>query len=143
MPRSRPQPAGKRDVERPPTSTFSRCRFTVSIFDESVGERDRKTKKPQASEADAAHAFDELSAAKAAEIASATSAIEAKTKRAGECAVEVVQTADDLEDTEADVAESQKFLADLDNQCASKKAEWSSRQQTRSDEVAAVSEAIL
>ena len=34
---------------------------------------------------------------------SATSAIETKTKRAGEVAVEVVQTKDDLEDTEEEV----------------------------------------
>merc|ERR1719316_333871 len=51
-------------------------------------------------EATAVSGFEELSAAKAAEIASATSAIESKTKRAGEVAVEVVQTQDDMEDTE-------------------------------------------
>ena len=54
-------------------------------------------------EATAAAGFEELSAAKAAEIASATSAIESKTKRSGEVAVEVVQTKDDLEDTQAEV----------------------------------------
>merc|ERR1719265_654140 len=48
-------------------------------------------------EATAVAGFEELSAAKAAEIASATSAIETKTKRAGEVAVEVVQTQDDKE----------------------------------------------
>jgi chromosome segregation ATPase len=56
--------------------------------------------------------------------------------------VEVVQTADDLEDTQADVAETQKFLADLGQQCASKKAEWSERQKLRAEEVAAVGMAI-
>merc|ERR1719224_135643 len=54
-------------------------------------------------EATAVSGFEELSAAKAAEISSATSAIEAKTKRSGEVAVEVVQTQDDLEDTEKEV----------------------------------------
>ena len=54
-------------------------------------------------EATAATGFEELSAAKASEIASATSAIESKTKRSGEVAVEVVQTKDDLEDTQAEV----------------------------------------
>merc|ERR1719487_2130224 len=52
-------------------------------------------------EATAATGFEELSAAKASEIASATSAIESKTKRSGEVAVEVVQTQDDMEDSEA------------------------------------------
>ena len=58
-------------------------------------------------EATAATGFEELSAAKASEIASATSAIESKTKRSGEVAVEVVQTQDDMEDTEKEVAETQ------------------------------------
>merc|ERR1719159_1897114 len=54
----------------------------------------------------------------AAAVASATSAIESKTKRSGEVAVEVVQTKDDLEDTLAEVKETQAFLGDLGKQCA-------------------------
>merc|ERR1719424_32692 len=96
----------------------------------------------QKDEATAASGFEELSAAKASEIAAATSAIESKTKRAGEVAVEIVQTQDDLEDTLADVKESQAFLGDLAAQCATKKAEWSERQNMRAQEVAAVGEAI-
>merc|ERR1719253_1638308 len=96
----------------------------------------------QDTEASAVASFQELSAAKASEIEAATSAIEAKTKREGEVAVEIVQTADDLEDTQADVAETQKFLADLAQQCASKKAEWSERQKLRAEEVAAIGMAI-
>merc|ERR1719439_540499 len=93
-------------------------------------------------EATAVAGFEELSAAKAAEIASATSAIESKTKRAGEVAVEVVQTKDDLEDTEEEVAETQAFLGDLGKQCAEKKSEWAERQKMRAEEVSAISEAI-
>merc|ERR1719473_1476384 len=99
-------------------------------------------KSANADEASAAKGFSDLCAAKNAEIASATSAIESKTKRAGEVAVEIVQTQDDLEDTEADVAETQKFLADLGKQCASKKAEWTERQKMRAEEVAAVGMAV-
>merc|ERR1719454_234447 len=93
-------------------------------------------------EATAVSGFDELSAAKAAEIASATSAIESTTKRAGEVAVEVVQTKDDLEDTKAEVSETSAFLGDLGKQCAEKKSEWSERQKMRAEEVSAISEAI-
>merc|ERR1719199_1378541 len=75
-------------------------------------------------EATAATGFEELSAAKASEIASATSAIESKTKRSGEVAVEVVQTQDDMEDTEKEVKETQAFIGDLAKQCAEKKADW-------------------
>merc|ERR1719407_442918 len=93
-------------------------------------------------EATAVAGFEELSAAKAAEIASATSAIESKTKRAGEVAVEVVQTKDDLEDTKAEVSETTAFLGDLGKQCAEKKSEWAERQKMRAEEVSAISEAI-
>jgi len=99
-------------------------------------------KSAQETEATAKAGFEELSAAKAAEIAAATAAIEAKTARSGSVAVEVVQTADDLEDTQADVAETQKFLGDLAQQCQAKKAEWSERQQLRAEEVAAVGMAV-
>merc|ERR550537_1052551 len=72
-------------------------------------------------EATAASGFEELSAAKEAEISSATSAIESKMKRSGEVAVEVVQTADDLEDTQKETKETQAFIGDLATQCAEKK----------------------
>merc|ERR1719388_174047 len=93
-------------------------------------------------EATAASGFEELSAAKSAEISSATSAIESKTKRSGEVAVEVVQTEDDLEDTQEEVKETQSFIGDLATQCAEKKADWSERQKMRAEEVSAISEAI-
>merc|ERR1719172_383264 len=93
-------------------------------------------------EATSAAGFEELSAAKAAEIASATSAIESKTKRSGEVAVEVVQTKDDFEDTEAEVKETQAFIGDLAAQCAEKKGDWAERQKMRAEEVSAISEAI-
>merc|ERR1719247_2956605 len=90
----------------------------------------------------AAKNFSDLSAAKNSEISAATSAIESKTKRAGEVAVEIVQTEDDFEDTEADVAETQKFLGDLGKQCAEKKAQWGERQKMRAQEIDAISQAI-
>merc|ERR1719393_898501 len=93
-------------------------------------------------EATAATGFEELSAAKASEIASATSAIESKTKRSGEVAVEVVQTQDDMEDTEKEVKETQAFIGDLAKQCAEKKADWAERQKMRAEEISAISEAI-
>merc|ERR1719172_442767 len=93
-------------------------------------------------EATAASGFEELTAAKEAEIASATSAIESKTKRSGEVAVEVVQTQDDMEDTEKEAKETQAFIGDLVKQCAEKKAAWAERQKTRAEEISAISEAI-
>merc|ERR1719301_475814 len=85
---------------------FQRQGMLKAMLEEMEG--DLATAKSD--EATSVKGFEDLSAAKAAEISSATSAIEAKTKRAGEVAVEVVQTKDDLEDTEEEVKETEAFL---------------------------------
>jgi chromosome segregation ATPase len=109
-----------------------------AMLDEMQGDN-KSTKNDEFA---AAKGYEELKAAKTSEVNAATAAIEQKTKRSGELAVEIAQTEDDLEDTEAEVAETEKFLVDLAGQCDAKKAEWSERQKTRSEEVAAISEAI-
>merc|ERR1719352_2135153 len=50
-------------------------------------------------------AFEDMKAAKEAAIAASSSAIESKTQRAGELAVAIVTSADDIEDTTADMNE--------------------------------------
>jgi len=95
-----------------------------------------------AAEEAAAAGFEELAAAKKAEIAAASEAIESKTVRSGELAVSVTTTADDIEDTTAEMKETQAFLANLSVQCAEKKKEWAERQSMRAEEVAAIGEAI-
>merc|ERR1719335_1595441 len=87
-------------------------------------------------------AFEEVAAAKKAGIAASSEAIESKTKRSGELAVSITTTADDIEDTTADLNETQAFLANLDAMCAEKKKEWAARSKMRAEEIAAVSEAI-
>jgi len=114
----------------------------VGMLKAMLEEMEGDLKTARDSEAASVQAFQELSAAKTSEIEAATAAIESKTERSGQVAVEVVQTADDLEDTQADVAETQKFLGDLAKQCSEKKAEWSERQKLRAEEVAAVGLAI-
>merc|ERR1719271_1074613 len=80
-----------------------------AMLDEMSGD----LKTTNSDEATAAQGFADLKAAKTSEGNAATSAIEQKTKRSGELAVEIAQTEDDLEDTEAEVAETEKFLGDL------------------------------
>jgi hypothetical protein len=41
----------------------------------------------------------------------------------------------DLSDTAQAMIEDKKFLADLDNQCKTKKKEWEVRSKTRTDEL--------
>merc|ERR1719326_2001693 len=90
----------------------------------------------------AAKGFEELAAAKNAEISAASEAIESKTVRSGDLAVSVTTTADDIEDTTAEMKETEAFLANLASQCALKKKEWAAHQKMRAEEISAISEAI-
>merc|ERR1719395_381257 len=90
----------------------------------------------------AAKGFEELAAAKKDEIAAASEAIESKTVRSGDLAVSVTTTADDIEDTTAEMKETEAFVANLASQCALKKKEWAARQAMRAEEISAISEAI-
>merc|ERR1740127_30424 len=86
--------------------------------------------------------FEGLVGAKEKEIASATKAIEEKTKRTGEVAVEIVNLKEDLDDTTESLAEDQKFLADLEKNCETKKKEWAERSKTRAEELLAIMDTI-
>merc|ERR1719272_262978 len=99
-------------------------------------------KEAVADEAAAVAGYNDLKASKEKEVEMATEAIETKTARAGELAVSVVQTADALEDTKTEMADTQKFAEQLKSQCGTKEQEWATRQKARAQEVAAVSEAI-
>merc|ERR1719420_1011429 len=92
-------------------------------------------------EASSVAAFADLKASKEKEIEMATEAIETKMGRAGELAVLVVQTKDALEDATQEVADTDKFLAQLKSQCATKEKEWAERSKMRADEIAAITEA--
>merc|ERR1719253_586554 len=114
----------------------------VGMLKAMKDEMDKDLKGAVSDEEAAAAGFEELSAAKKAGIAAAGSAIESKTQRAGELAVAIVTTADDIEDTTADMKETEAFLANLAASCATKKKEYAERTKTRSEEVAAISETI-
>jgi septal ring factor EnvC (AmiA/AmiB activator) len=86
--------------------------------------------------------YDGLMAAKEKEVAACGKMIEEKTARIGEMGVEVVNMADDLEDTKTSLAEDQKFLADLEKNCATKKDEWAVRQKLRAEEQLALADTI-
>merc|ERR1719454_1495817 len=86
--------------------------------------------------------FASLKSSKESEIETAKEAIETKTLRSGELSVTIVETQDALEDQQVELADSEKFLNNLDEQCATKQKEWDERQKVRAQEVAAVSEAI-
>merc|ERR1711972_550404 len=62
--------------------------------------------------------------------------------RVGELGVKVAEMTNDLEDTREDLAESKKFLADLDVNCANKKKEWAEYQKMQSQELLALADTI-
>jgi len=85
---------------------------------------------------------DELMAAKTKQMQACTGAIEDKTVRTGELAVEIVNMKDDLDDTQAALAEDQAFFADMEKNCATKDAEWEVVVKTRNQELAALADTI-
>merc|ERR1719379_3184688 len=114
----------------------------MGILKAMKDEMDKDLNGAASAEEQAAAGFEELAAAKKSEIAAASSAIESKTVRSGDLAVATTTMADDIEDTTAEMKETQAFLANLAAQCATKKKEWAERQTMRAEEVSAISEAI-
>merc|ERR1719235_2039706 len=86
--------------------------------------------------------FTSMKASKEKEIEFADESIESKKERVGALAVSVVQLKDVIEDSAKEAEDAKKFAATLEKQCAEKKKEWDSRCKARSDELAAIGEAI-
>jgi len=114
----------------------------IGILKQMEDEMNAELKQATSEEDQAKGSFDQLKASKEEEVKLASSAIESKTARSGELAVTVVQTRDALEDEQDELADAEKFSANLKTQCASKQQEWDGRVKARNDEIAAVSEAI-
>jgi len=114
----------------------------VGMLKAMKDEMDKDLNGAIAAEETSASGFEQLSAAKKAEIAAASEAIESKTARQGSLAVLIATTGDDIEDTTRELSENEAFLANLSAQCAQKKTEWEERCKIRTQEIAAVSEAI-
>jgi len=93
-------------------------------------------------EAAAAAEHEDLLTAKKEEVELSTQAIETKNERVGELAVDIIEMKNDLTDTEEQVLEDKKFLADLDTKCATQTKEWEVRQQARSEELLALADTI-
>jgi chromosome segregation ATPase len=87
-------------------------------------------------------AYDELMGAKTKEVNALSAAIEAKLTLIGDLSVSLAQQKNDLGDTEEALAADKEFLANLEETCAKKEAEWKVRVQTRTDELAALADAI-
>lgn len=114
----------------------------IGVMKQMLDEFTANSKQSDEDEASASASFEELKGSKEKEIEFATESIEKKTVRSGELAVSVVQTKDELEDTTAELEETEKYAAGLEEQCAAKEKENAARVKARTDEIAAVGEAI-
>merc|ERR1719146_27907 len=114
----------------------------VGILKAMKDDMEAELKEAIADEEKAVAGFADLKASKEKEIEMATEAIETKMARAGEIAVSVVQSADALEDAKEEAADTTKFLATLEKDCATKEKEMAERSKLRSMEIAAISDAI-
>jgi len=114
----------------------------VGILKSMKDEMEKTMKDTETTETSSASGFEDLKAAKDKEIEIASEAIESKTKRVGELAVAIVQSADSVEDATGEKADAEKFLSTLGTQCKEKAAAFSEREKMRTEEVSAISEAI-
>merc|ERR1712032_661651 len=69
-----------------------------------------------------------------------TKEIEAKLTRQGELGVELVNMAEDLDDTKKSLEEDKKFLADLEKNCDTKKEEYNLVKKERAEELVALAD---
>merc|ERR1712060_982725 len=95
-----------------------------------------------ADEEKAIAAYKELMDTKTKESNALQASIEAKIKKIGDLAVEIVQLKNDLGEAGQALEEDKKFLADLEKGCATKTAEWEERSKTRSEELLALADTI-
>jgi len=114
----------------------------VGILKQLKKEMETTLKEETDEEKESIASYDGLMAAKTKEKTALTASIEAKTKRRGELAVEIVQLKNSLSDTQAALIEDKKYLADLSKNCDSKAAEWEEIQKTRAEELVALHETI-
>lgn len=95
-----------------------------------------------ADEKGAVASYDGLMSAKTKQVQALTAAIEAKSKRVGDLGVKIAMMKNDKDDTADAVSQDQKFLADLAQNCKTKKAEWDDICSMRAQEMVALADTI-
>merc|ERR1712032_1071958 len=93
-------------------------------------------------EESAIKAYEKLMAAKKKEVLVLTKEIETKLDRSGDLGVQIAQMKNDLGDTEESLAADKQFLANLEENCETKKKEWDVVVKTRAEELAAPADTI-
>jgi len=112
------------------------------ILKEMKEQFERNLAKAQKNEMAGKENYAQLKSSKEEEIAAAKEAVAAKTEDKADSNEARVNGESDLEDTQNALAADTSFLKDLEERCASFEAEFQERSKTRSEEIAAVGEAM-
>merc|ERR1712113_1212720 len=114
----------------------------LGILKQMADEMKKGAAEAAAAEEAAIKTYDALMAAKKKEVAALTKEIETKLERVGALGVEIAQMKNDLGDTEEALIADKEFLANLDQNCETKKKEWEVVVKTRAEELAALADTI-
>jgi len=114
----------------------------LGILKNMKDEMEKDLGETQASEKAAHEGFNELKAAKEQEISINEKSVISKDKRIGAIAVELSESNHALEDSKEELANAQKFKANMKEQCESMATQKAQREKARADEIKAISEAV-
>lgn len=114
----------------------------VGILKNMHDEMSKDLKEMQETEKRDASSFGELKAAKQQEISMNEKSTITKEKRAGALALTLSEDKHALEDTQEELKDAQNFISTMSETCERKKKERAARAKMRSEEIAAISEAI-
>jgi len=114
----------------------------VGLLTQMLDEFMKSLAGAQKTELEAIAAFQKLKSAKLAEIASATKMLEAYEYRLADTLQKLAQAKEDLAEFKESLSADQKFLVDLDKNCAAAEEEYSARVKARSEELGALNEVI-
>jgi len=114
----------------------------VGILKQMGDEMNKDLSEATEAEDGAVKNYESLMAAKKKEVLALTKAIETKLDRVGRLGVSIAQMKNDMGDTEAALVADKEFLANLDENCKKKTADWEVIIKTRAEELVALAETI-
>eukprot|EP00746_Dinoflagellata_sp_MGD_P159313 gnl/MRDRNA2_/MRDRNA2_86675_c0_seq2.p1 gnl/MRDRNA2_/MRDRNA2_86675_c0~~gnl/MRDRNA2_/MRDRNA2_86675_c0_seq2.p1 ORF type:complete len:784 (+),score=285.06 gnl/MRDRNA2_/MRDRNA2_86675_c0_seq2:112-2463(+) len=114
----------------------------LGILKNMKDEMEKDLSDLQAQETTDHEGFNDLKAAKTSEISINEKAVIEKEKRIGAVALAISEDGHALEDSTEEKANAQKFLATMEEQCATVEKDKAMREKMRSEEIAAISEAV-
>merc|ERR1740121_2243899 len=114
----------------------------VGILKQMADEMGAGLKEATEAEDASIKGYEALMAAKTKEDNALTASIEKKLTKVGELSVSITEMKNELGDTAESIAADKKFLANLEEDCKTKTAEWEVIVKTRAEELAALADTI-